>query len=64
MGFSYPNGVAGVHIEPPGAGQMWSREKCEELAKEVVEQFDRALTGGAANFVCWFMLVGLNLAST
>ena len=24
-----------------GAGQMWSREKCDELAKEVVEQFDR-----------------------
>jgi len=27
----------------PGAGQTWSREKCEELAKEVVEQFDRAM---------------------
>lgn len=22
---------------------MWSREKCEELAREVVEQFDRTL---------------------
>lgn len=28
--------------ESSGAGQMWSREKCEELAREVVEQFDRA----------------------
>ena len=26
----------------PGAGRMWSVEKCQELAREVVQQFDRA----------------------
>ncbi|CAL1153190.1 unnamed protein product [Cladocopium goreaui] len=39
-----------------GAGQTWSREKCEELAKEVVEQFDRD-GNGSLDFDEWLLMM-------
>lgn len=39
-----------------GAGQMWSREKCDELAKEVVEQFDRD-GNGSLDFDEWLLMM-------
>ncbi|CAK9014979.1 Calcium-dependent protein kinase 5 (PfCDPK5) [Durusdinium trenchii] len=39
-----------------GGGQMWSREKCEELAREVVEQFDRD-GNGSLDFDEWLLMM-------